>query len=487
MAVAVEFTADNAKLLRGVAQLEKKVESLQQKLKAAGQTGRRSGEEIGRGFDKAGRKGKDAFDPKRLAKFAGGLVGAGSVFAAITSVNRGWEIWLKNMREISAESRKATREIISFAALQEGGTKGERVQRAAGLAAQFGVDDRGLAFDTVQALQSALGGDFERGLSASRTVFAASQVGIPVEKGRELEILGASQGQAPGVSVRRAFAAGQASARDPAVIAGAAAAFKFFADKEFAFAVAGVLAGSVDPGELRTFVKAAGVGLSGVSTLAPTFEQLGVAGASRREKLEALRQAGLTTPEALKGAGLGELRQQEAISTLVQNLGELDRIQAEIREKAVPGLFPGQRAAVEREIPEFRIQREIDSLRVLQKNEQAFGPVALEADKLEREERIRGIAFQRTGDREILTKDIIDPEGRSTSRDELIFRILKFLESTVRPSANIDVREFEQEKEKVRQELEALQQAAQSLERAATTLERAVGGGPALKRPEVDK
>lgn len=514
MALQVEMTADNAKLLRGIAQLEKKVESLQGKLAKVGKAGRRSGEETAKAFKKADRAGKEAFNPKRLAVFAGGILGAGGVVAALGLVNRGYETSLKNLREISTEARKAGRDIVAFAALQEGGTKAQRVQQAAGLAAQFGVTDRGQAFDTVQALQSALGGDFKRGLAAARTVFAATQVGIPVELGRELEILGASQGQAPGVALRRAFAAGQASARDPAALARAAPALQFFKDKEFGFASAAVIAASIRPEQLETFTKAAGIGLSGVSTLAPTFERLGVAGASRRAKLEALSQAGLTTPEALKRAGLGEIRQQQAISTLVRNLPELDRIQAAIREKAVPGLFVRQRRDIEAEIPNLAIERRIDSLEVQFKNVTAFGPQSREALLTQFVQKQRGISFRAAGFEQTLAGfDFIDEEGRVSGvghvrmmldvalrelfslgksdaaerfgRQQKIFHSDEFraeyfelLDSGVDGSAR---------DRSLLNAAEKLENASGSLERATRSLEQAVGGGPALKRPEVDK
>lgn len=492
MAVAVEFTSDNAKLLRGQAQLEKKVETLTQRLKAAGQTGRRAGDDIGRSFQKAERAGKGAFDPKLLVKFGAGLVGVGSVAAAIGTVNKKYETTLKNLREISAEARKAGDNVIAFAALQEGGTKAERVQRAAGVAAAAGVKDRGLAFTIVQGLQSALGGDFERGLAAAKTVFEASKVGIPLRAGSELEILGISQGEAPGVTIRRAFVAGQASARDPAVIAGAASAFKFFDDKVFANAVAGVISASVDPGELKTFVKAAGVGLSGVSTLAPKFKELGVgAGATRRERLQALFEAGITTPEQLKAAGLGELRQQEAISTLLTNLSEIDRIAAAVREKAVPGLFVRQRRGVEAELPDLVIQRKIDIAEAKFKNVTAFGPKATEAQRLELRQKNLGVAFRGAGIEEgTFGLDFIDEEGRVTE----FARGRHFVQTLVREIFTLgfsDAAEEMRKMEEIARELGVtftkLERIAQENAIAQERQKDAATGGPGLKPPGLDK
>jgi len=229
--VHTKFTSDPAELERAYDKiLRQNSRLMEQNQKLASQSRR------------AGREKRDLLRGTRQQVTT--LVGSYlSVQGAIGTINRLHDTWLQNIRLVSTEAQKASNQMIAFAALQEGGTKAKRVAAAAALASQFGITDRGEAFNTVQALQSARGGDIRAGMTAARTVFAASQVGVSVGRGRELEVLGASQGQRPGQALRRAFVAGQLSSRDPEVLAGAAPGMKFFQDKNFGFATAAVLAG----------------------------------------------------------------------------------------------------------------------------------------------------------------------------------------------------------------------------------------------------
>ena len=404
--LSVEMTGDERKLAKKLVRAEASIDSLKRKLRDAGKTGQRSGTQI-----TGSMKGIQT----AMVALAG-AAGLASIQQALSTINQSYQTWLQNTRAISSEARKAANELIAFAALQEGGTKAQRVNRAATLASRFGVLDRGEAFNTVQALQSARSGDFEAGISAARTVFASTQVGIPLDRARELEVLGAAQGLDPGQAVRMAFVAGQESSRDPRTLAGAAPGLSFYEDKLFGISAAGVLAGSVKEEELGTFVKAAGIALSKTSAVGfqETFENLGVADASRMERLQALADAGINTQEALGLAGLGELRQQQALVALVNNLPEVHRIMNSVKEKATSGLFASQRSRVEQEIPSTRFEREIQILQALGSDEAAFGDRSIGSLQVEREDRIRGLALRRLGLEEMGPIDLIDEEGRSS-------------------------------------------------------------------------
>ena len=165
MSVVVEMTGDEAKLWK----------SLQ---KIVQQTGKveKAGEKAGKKYKKAGKESDKAFGGAALTKltaYGAGLVGVSSTVGMIT---KGYEAQVAAAKELATESRKASNELVAFAALQEGGTKAQRVHQATALAAQFGITDRGEAFNTVQALQSALGGDFEAGMKAAETTFRATQL-----------------------------------------------------------------------------------------------------------------------------------------------------------------------------------------------------------------------------------------------------------------------------------------------------------------------
>lgn len=416
-----------------------------------------------RRFLEAGMAGRAAFGPKALSqvKSMAAALGLGvGVGGAIAKITQGYQTWLDIAREISSETKKAADEIVAFAALQAGGTRAARVQQAQALAVRFGVTDRGQAFDVVQALQSAAGGAdeparFRQGLAAAETVFAATQLGVSVETGKEAEIFGAGVGLPPGAAIRKAFVAGEQSARTPEALAKVGQALPFFDDKDLAFAAAAVLSKTVGEQRLEVFTRRAGLGLSSTSGLQPLFEQAGLGKASRLEKLRFLKQQGIETPEqlelaglvdpddaaklgrlrelkALKGkkktpelaaeqksleAGLSEIRESIAVSGLVRNFAELERIRTVIQREAVPGLLVKKRAAVEEELPTFKTTRMIKQATALFEAERAFNQ---EAAQLELRQRARGIAAERLGlTQGALGGRLVTEEGRATRGAQL--------------------------------------------------------------------
>jgi len=372
----------------------------------------------------------------------------------ISEIIRLHETWLRNIHRISTETEKASNELIAFAALQEGGTKAKRVQAAANLAMQYGVSDRGEAFNTIQALQSARGGDIQAGMASARTVFAATQVGIPAERGRELEVLGASQGAAPGQFIRQAFVAGQLSARTPETLAGAAPGLKFFEDKDFGFAAAAVLAGSLPEEQLRTYTKRGGQALSAVGPVQAGLKKRGITVSGQEEALGELARLGIETPAELKAFGVTELRQIEALASLVPNFEEVKRVSAEIKRQATPGLLARQRAGVEEELPGTTITREKDILRSMYKDELAFGETALPAAGTEREELVRGLAMRRLGRTSIYGYELIDEQGRTSALQGMASDVYEAVTSDIEDS-NTKGRALAAEMQAIRKELQA--------------------------------
>lgn len=408
--VAVNFTGDSARLEKALARSDAKVQKLEASLKKTGRAG-----------DRAGKKMKKAADPKPFGGLITKLVGAGGVVTALGAVTKGLETWIKNTREIGKEAAKASNQIIAFAALQEGGTKAAAVRQAAALGAKFGILDRGEAFNTVQALQSILGDSLPEGLKAAATVFAATQAGVPLDKALELEVLGADIGAKPGDTLRRAVIAGQLSGRDPALLAGVAPALSSFDDQDFALAAAGQIVAGVGKQEGKTFVKAAGIALQTAVTPAfgKTLERLNVGkGATRLERLEALKAAGIDTEEELREAGLTEETRAKAVSILIRKLDRVKFVTAEIKRLNVAGVIAGLRTDVETELPTTRTTRQIDVLKAEFANERAFGPGANPALQQERLDRARALAIQQSGAQQgLIGLDFIDEEGRSGFSD----------------------------------------------------------------------
>lgn len=361
------------------------------------------------------------------------LVGPGAVIALAV---REYKLFIDTLKEVSTEAKKTAGEIVSLAALQEAGTKAPRLSQALALATRFGITDRGEALNTIQAIQSAREGDFEKGIEGAEAVFRATKLGIPIDVGRELEVQGASQGFEIGEALRKAFVAGQLSARDPGVLAGAAPGLKFFGDKDTGFAVAAVLAGSQKTGQLDTFVKQAGIALSDVSVVGGTltekerrkgkepklFERLGVADATQFERLLALAAAGIDTPEKLKAAGFSEQRQIEALAGLVPNVADVARFRKEIARRARPGLLLAERQQLEKEIPELAIADDIRVLDAQFQHESALGPKAITALEAEKKRKILAIALRRMGLESAFGMDLIEG-GESTGFDEFLARL----------------------------------------------------------------
>jgi len=138
------------------------------------------------------------------------------------------------------------------------------------------------------------------------------------------------------------------------------------------------------------------------------LKKLGVADGTPLEKLSALKAAGIVSPEQLKKAGLGEIRQQAALNNLIENLPRIPFILREIQTKAVPGVFQTTRAGIESEIPLIMFQRQIAQLRAELKDEFAFGDRAIPALESERLALARGLAVQKHGG--ALGRLLVSPE-----------------------------------------------------------------------------
>ena len=362
---------------------------------------------------RAGKRWKRALSaPVRdVAAMATGFL---SVHVAVGMAQRGFETWVTNLRDIQTEAKRAGDQVIALAALQEGGEAARAVLMAQDLAIRYGVTDRGQAFDTFQAMQSLLGGDKMAARGAAETIFKGKHAGIPVELGRELEILGISAGADPGHYLRLAFAAGEAGGRTPAAAARAAPGLAMWDDAVTGFAASAVLAGQIPEAEIATYTKALGIALSSTSNLAETYVDLGVAEATRLERLKALKAAGLDTEETLVAAGMTEMRQRLALIQVMKRIPEVEAARAAIVEQAVPGVLVAEREAVEAGLPTTRLSREIDIIQAGVQASRAFGPASVEAMIRDQKDWLRGWALTNLGlETGVGWKDLVDTEGRA--------------------------------------------------------------------------
>ncbi len=117
--------------------------------------------------------------------------------------------------------------------------------------------------------------------------------------------------------IRRLFAAGQASGRSPEALVPLAMGMQFFDDKDFA-ASASTFLSEAFKDEAKTFVKRASTALGGTKVGEIDLFK-GTEDASRFERLQILRDAGLRTMTDLQGAGFTEFREQQALKVLLSD------------------------------------------------------------------------------------------------------------------------------------------------------------------------
>jgi hypothetical protein len=355
-----------------------------------------------------------------IARQMTGVVAATfSVSSAIMKAQQAYEVWKMNAREAAEESRRAAGELSSFLALQEGGEAAERAQRVQALALEFGIKDRGLAYDTVQAMQS-VRGDFEEALIATREVFAASQVDIPVELGKELETAGAAAKAGAGEYTRLAEAAGQASGRTPKAIAAGVQGVKQYVDPVVGFAVAAELAATQREGDLRTFVKAAGMALSTKpGTAQDAFAAAGLRTAGQFERIQYLAKTlegtgpgGKVLPADVARFGIVEIRAAEAVSDIVNRATELTETVKKTRAAMTDhDLLRREREEITKQSPQAILDLGINQATAEYKEAQAADIKSL---LVEYEQRTRGAIYARRGLTQAGPSDLVDAEGRAT-------------------------------------------------------------------------
>src|SRR3972149_1429785 len=140
--VVIEMSGKEAALWRAQQKIIQQQVAMETGYKKAGQAGHEAGTKAGQAFQEAGRKSEQAGSSMakvgdvvkgQLMGIAGALGLTGGIAGAVALIQKGFENWSANLREITAEVQKAGDEIVALAALPEGGTKRARVQEGAAL------------------------------------------------------------------------------------------------------------------------------------------------------------------------------------------------------------------------------------------------------------------------------------------------------------------------------------------------------------------
>lgn len=293
-----------------------------------------------------------------------GVLGAGvGIAGAIQTIIGLVEKWDSHVDKIAGKLQRAQREMVAFALLQEGGTKAERVRAAAYLGAKYNVS-MGDSWSVVQSMQSLPGYDFDKGMKAAESVFQGKEAGMDVDALTDMVAAVVQKGLPAWMGVYLPFVSGQASHKKPETMTKAAKALPYWKDPTMAMAFSVPILGTYGPDEFQTYLLNAGSALNTeTGDLGKLWKKLGVTGKAAREKLQALADAGLTTPEALGKEGVVDKRTAGGLAAAANGIQQALALYAEFESNAARTYVPGMRAEAESEIPSMKYGALIDRLK----------------------------------------------------------------------------------------------------------------------------
>lgn len=461
MDVTTKFSGDEKDLIAAMNRIERQNTKLIEQNRRLAAGARRTKQETRGMFDAAARSAS------KFKSLLAGAAGIGSITGAIALINRGYSTWLKNQKEIATGVKGLVDDYITFAALQEPGTKRQRTLEVLEAAQPFAEKvTRAQALDITQAMESAFQAQglpqaeaFIKGKEAAETVFQAALTGIPAELGKELEVVGIALDLKPGETIRMAQLAGEASQRTPQELAPGVAGLAPFEDKQFAMAFMSGIIGQWGS-NIPVYARRGGLALSDVGPLREFFEEtekvkggkkgetitrakttkeaeealgeIGITGvpdeaidelirvfttdaAAQRERLTALHDAGISTIAELDRLGMTEIREAGAIETALKKFDEIEFAFKEIKEKARPGLFVQKRKDIEAEFPEARASRLAAQSARKTEEEALVGAMAGVATKEQQQQLDVAAGLRRMGYEQALGFDLIEDE-KATSR-----------------------------------------------------------------------
>ena len=352
--------------------------------------------------DRAARE--HARSVNQLAGAARSVLGAFGVSlgiaGAVSLINRGVEKWKEHMDGVARSTRAAMGELIAFSQVQEPGTLGVRARAVAKMGAQFGFSPAE-SLASFQAVQSQLGGNYAQAQAAFREIGALRRADVPMEAARDAVLVGTGLGYTAGQAARAAYAAGKLSSRTPADIAGQAGVglvpyAGIGGGMETGYAIMAQLSSLVPTGELGTYTARAATGL----TDQKFWRRFGVRepGKDPMAQLELLAARGIRSTTDLERRGLGEIREQRALSILLGDLpGLRQRITAMREMMADVNMLPGELAEAETQLPQLRTGRRIQQVEQQIEFERALGPEAGPASVRDLMLAERALVLQRQG------------------------------------------------------------------------------------------
>jgi len=386
------FGGDSKDVVRELKKTQREVDRLKDKLARTGQTSKKAGDQ-GKTMNK---------DMGGVARTAGKLLGvlgmAGGIGGAMSLIVQYTEKYKQKMHEVYLVTRKAGLEMTTFALMQGGGKKAERVRETAALGAGYGVD-MGEAWDTVQALQSQSGG-YEKGKKAAIDAWKLMQTGVNQKSAAEAVSIGMGLGMDSGTAARSFYAAGKESSKTAEEIAQSAKGLPKYMGIEggpqFGLAVAAQLSQIYkDPGSMGTFTKKFGGALLD-EKLWGNLGYKGKVGQDPFAQLDLLKTLG--KDKSLTALGFTEEREKDALSLILRNVPELQARYKEIKTKgATPGYLGRIRSEAEAEMPEMKLDRIMSKAEQMQEGYKAFGPQATTASNTELLHKVRTMALQLQG------------------------------------------------------------------------------------------
>lgn len=395
MSTGVNFTlnTDDRETRRALDNMQRQIVKLQEELRKAGVASQQSGAT----FDKAMSKSKA--EVVALAAAIG--FGSGSIVGVIQTAIGKFQEFEDRVRKFSEFARKGVAESTEFLLVQPEGQRQRRLSQAIEMMGRMkvGPEDRGAAFNLIQTIQSARGGDFAAGMRGAEAVMMGRRLAIPLEAGTTAERFGAGAGLPVGAAVSAAFAGGELSALTPKDVASAFPALPFFKDPYLGISVATQLTKFKDAGELEVFTRKAGSAISDVGPLKGFFGRQGLLGQSEAAKLQGLVSAGMTTPESLFRGGVREERELQSLSFILPNLREVLQQRDVIASAAKdPSYLRRELAGLEREVPLVGLTGQFEQVTGAGAARRAFGPGAPGAVRADIESRMYAEALQRSGE-----------------------------------------------------------------------------------------
>jgi len=390
----VTLDADAKRLVREFTKASKSADLLTRELKKATTAGTAMGTET----EKAARK--QSVSMEKGIRTAKNLVGAlglgGGVAGAVGLIRQGYQAWLAEIKNVNQASNKLQDDIASFAAMMPAGSKRRETLAAGKFIASHGIA-QGPGMDIMQSMRSQHGETTGRAMS--KAIFQAQILGVPAELAQELEVTGSSSGMAPGSALRHAIIAGQASARDPKMLAKAAEGLPDWADKRLGFAAAAPLA-ALYGDKVGTYLSQGGRALTMQASeeAQATYIKMGLGrGHTQRERLAGLHEMGVRSRQDVADIGITELRQNKAVSTMLEKYAEIQKVEKALEQRANVGLIPEAIQAHFAEFPEARNKFAQASLSSRQALEKGLGPNAQDAGKEMTRQQARAMAMRRLG------------------------------------------------------------------------------------------